>query len=196
MKRKASAPAPAAAADDTTVIRFYSKKANPKYAALSNFSAHPITIDGVEWPATEHYYQAQKYAVYADPLPHQKHRELIRTTKNPIKAKSLGRCKDPPIRSDWETAKDGVMLKALRAKFSQHQDMQELLLETGDKTLEEASPTDYYWGTGRTGTGKDRLGVLLMQVSTELRSQKDDTVNNNNKKAKSDREENAAAVVY
>ena len=72
------------------------------------------------------------------------------------------------MRSDWEEVKEQVMLKALRAKFSHHQDLREQLLATGNLHLAEASPCDYYWGTGKSGKGKNRLGVLLMQVRSEL----------------------------
>ena len=52
---------------------------------------------------------------------------------------------------------------ALRAKFSDP-DLRLRLLDTKDSRLEEASPTDMYWGY----KGKNRLGVLLMQVREEL----------------------------
>ncbi|CAG8778813.1 7980_t:CDS:1, partial [Acaulospora morrowiae] len=65
-----------------------------------------------------------------------------------------------------------VMLTALRAKFTQNEDLKEILLGTGDSQLVEASPTDSYWGNARKsdGTeGKNMLGILLMQVRDELR---------------------------
>jgi hypothetical protein len=37
--------------------------------------------------------------------------------------------------------------------------------------LVEASPFDAYWGCGRSGKGKNRLGQLLMQVRAKLRSE-------------------------
>ena len=36
--------------------------------------------------------------------------------------------------------------------------------------LIEAAPADYFWGVGRTGTGKNRLGVLLMELRAALRA--------------------------
>jgi ribA/ribD-fused uncharacterized protein len=61
------------------------------------------------------------------------------------------------------------MLAALRKKFAAEK-LHDLLLSTGDRPLVEASPFDYYWGCGRSGTGKNRLGELLMQTRTELRA--------------------------
>jgi predicted NAD-dependent protein-ADP-ribosyltransferase YbiA (DUF1768 family) len=37
------------------VIHFY--RTEDAYGTFSNFSRHPITIDGIEWPTTEHYFQ-------------------------------------------------------------------------------------------------------------------------------------------
>jgi hypothetical protein len=52
------------------------------------------------------------------------------------------------------------MRKALRAKFTTHGAIRQLLLDTGDRQLIENAPMDYYWGCGRTGSGKNRLGQL------------------------------------
>ncbi len=60
------------------------------------------------------------------------------------------------------------MLAALRNKFASAQ-MRELLLGTGLRPLVEAAPTDNYWGCGRSGSGRNRLGQLMMQVRAELR---------------------------
>jgi ribA/ribD-fused uncharacterized protein len=63
------------------------------------------------------------------------------------------------------------MRDALRAKFTQHQNLKELLLSTGDAKIVEASPTDSYWGnaTRRDGTeGFNKLGLLLMEIRKTL----------------------------
>jgi ribA/ribD-fused uncharacterized protein len=62
------------------------------------------------------------------------------------------------------------MLQACRAKFLAHNDVKELLLSTGDEELIENAANDYYWGCGRSGTGKNRLGEILMRVRDELRT--------------------------
>ena len=64
------------------------------------------------------------------------------------------------------------MLLALKAKFSQHQDLKEQLLSTGDAMLVEHTTNDKYWGDGGDeGTdqiGKNILGKLLVRVRNEL----------------------------
>ena len=61
------------------------------------------------------------------------------------------------------------MLEAVRAKFSQHEDLKLILLGTGDAKLIEHTENDSYWGDGGDGSGKNRLGQILMQVRVELR---------------------------
>ena len=61
------------------------------------------------------------------------------------------------------------MRTAVRAKFETHADLREQLLATGDEEFVEDSPNDDYWGRGRRGTGKNRLGRILMEVREELR---------------------------
>jgi len=63
------------------------------------------------------------------------------------------------------------MRRALRAKFTQHPDLRTLLLGTGDEEIVENAPGDYYWGCGKDGSGKNRLGALLMELRAELRQE-------------------------
>jgi ribA/ribD-fused uncharacterized protein len=144
-------------------VRFYSKVAENR--ELSNFALIGFEEGGLYWPTVEHYFQAQKFAGPENAA----YRERIRLAKTPKDAKALGRTRAITIRSDWDTARDEVMLAALRLKFASPE-MRALLLDTGLRQLVEASPTDSYWGCGRSGKGKNRLGQLLMQVRAELRS--------------------------
>ena len=63
------------------------------------------------------------------------------------------------------------MLCALRAKFSQHDHLRQLLVSTGSSVLVEHTADDRYWGDGLDGSGLNQLGVLLMLVRDELRNQ-------------------------
>jgi hypothetical protein len=144
-----------------TTIHFYSTI--DEYGCLSNFSPHVIRLGGKAWPTTEHYFQAQKF-------PDADHVEKIRLARTPAVAKQLGRSRTVPLRPDWEAVKEQVMLDALRAKFAQHDDLRAILLGTGDALLVEHTASDRYWGDGGDGSGRNRLGHLLMQLREELRS--------------------------
>lgn len=143
------------------VIEFYA--VGDPHGEFSNFAPFPIFVDGKRWPTSEHYFQAQKFAG----TPHE---EEIRRVKKPRIAADMGRDRKRPLRRDWEAVKDGVMLAALRAKFTQHVDLRALLLATSDARLVEHTSNDAYWADGGDGSGKNRLGQLLMQVRGELRA--------------------------
>ena len=148
---------------DTTraVINFYS--INDEYGCFSNFYRHPIHLAGKRWRTSEHYFQAQKFRGTT-------HEEAVRQCKTPREAADMGRSRKLPLRRDWESVKDQVMLEAVRAKFTQHDDLKAILLGTGDARLVEHTANDSYWGDGGDGSGKTRLGQVLMQVRDELRN--------------------------
>ena len=142
------------------IINFY--HSNEPYGEFSNFARYPITLGGKTWRTSEHYFQAQKYAG----TPRE---EEIRQAKTPSEAARLGRDRKVSLRRDWESVKDAIMREAVLAKFTQHDDLRELLLSTGDATLVEHTENDSYWGDGGDGSGKNRLGQLLMELRAELR---------------------------
>jgi len=82
----------------------------------------------------------------------------------------MGRDRRYPIRSDWEEIKDEIMKKAVLCKFETHGDIREILLATGDELIVENSPIDYYWGCGADGSGKNKLGEILVIVREILRN--------------------------
>jgi ribA/ribD-fused uncharacterized protein len=143
-------------------IRFYST--SDEYGCFSNFAAAPITLKGKSWRTTEHYFQAQKFAG----TPHE---EEIRQTNSPSVAARMGRSRQRPLRPDWERVKDDVMREAVLAKFTQHADLRSVLLSTGEALIIEHTSNDSYWGDGGDGSGRNRLGQILMQVREELRRQ-------------------------
>jgi ribA/ribD-fused uncharacterized protein len=146
-------------------ILFY-RIAEP-YGGFSNFSPHPFELKGRIWPTSEHYFQAQKFTGT-------EHEEAVRLAKSPMVAARMGRSRERPLRPDWETVKEDIMREALRAKFTQHPELRSLLLSTGDTQLVEHTTNDHYWADGGDGTGKNRLGQLLMELRAELRVQNPD----------------------
>lgn len=143
-------------------ISFYSTRDN-LYGCFSNFSGHGFSLDELWWATSEHYFQAQKFVGTA-------HLEIIRLAKTPKDAAKMGRDRKRPLRPDWETVKDDIMRKAVLCKFTTHLDIREILLSTGDELIVENAPGDYYWGCGKTGSGKNRLGEILMEVREILRN--------------------------
>ena len=119
---------------------------------------------GKTWPTSEHYFQAQKFAGTPD-------EEEVRLAKSPMIAARMGRSRKRPLRKDWESVKDSIMHEAVLAKFTQHADLREILLGTGDAKIVEHTENDGYWGDGGDGSGRNKLGQILMDLREVLRSQ-------------------------
>jgi len=143
-----------------TPVKFFRPNSG-KYALFSNFSESTIVIDGLSYPTVEHYFQSQKFSDL-------QYREKIRNAPTPNVAKILGNSKKLPIRSDWDTYRNKVMMVALTAKRDQNAEFRRLLLSTGSRLLIENSPYDYYWGCGRNGTGNNMLGTMLMRIRASM----------------------------
>jgi ribA/ribD-fused uncharacterized protein len=84
-------------------------------------------------------------------------------------AARMGRSRQRPLRADWEAVKDEIMREALRAKFTQNPQLRSLLFGTESAVLVEHTTSDSYWGDNGDGSGKNRLGELLMELREDLR---------------------------
>ncbi|MBQ4111697.1 MAG: nicotinate (nicotinamide) nucleotide adenylyltransferase [Clostridia bacterium] len=133
-----------------------------QYFFLSNFYPAPVTYRGLTYRNNEAAFQAQKCMTEDEKIPF--------TDCEPAKAKSIGR--RVTLRPDWERVKLSFMEEIVYAKFSQNEDLRELLLSTGHAILKEGNTwNDIFWGVSRkTGRGKNHLGKILMRVRDQLGS--------------------------
>jgi ribA/ribD-fused uncharacterized protein len=148
-------------------IRFYRANEKP-YGAFSNLYRSVIRLEDREFPTAEHAYQAGK------PVK-EKVREWILNAPSPaLVAMAAHGLYTWDIVPNWSRIKVDRMRQVLRAKFTQHEELRALLLSTGNARLVEAGRTDNpvnrEWGEVN-GKGGNRLGVLLMELRTELRTQ-------------------------
>lgn len=141
-------------------IIFY--KPSDPYGEFSNFSEHSISVDGKLWPTVEHFFQAQKFCGTI-------FEEQIRTLPTPMDAKISGKDKSKPLRADWEKVKDDIMRLAIYEKFSQHNSLKKLLIETNNSYLVEHTQHDSYWADGGNGKGRNMLGQILAETREKLR---------------------------
>jgi ribA/ribD-fused uncharacterized protein len=158
-----------------------------------------LYIDGHDWKSAEHYYQASKF-LGPDKTPEsEEYARIVGTASTPNKAFVLAkqvakggyaarwvhssdnqttlnelirryRSNGVAIRADWESAKEDIMLKVIREKFKQNRHLAEILIGTRDAVIHEHTSRDKYWGDGGDGSGRDRLGQILMQVRSEIRT--------------------------
>jgi len=96
--------------------------------------------------------------------------KILRTILDPADAKQFGQ--KVTLREDWEDVKERIMLHLLRHKFNPtfYQRLSWKLIDTYPRRLCEGNDWgDRYWGCDpMTLEGKNRLGVLLMQVREEV----------------------------
>jgi ribA/ribD-fused uncharacterized protein len=149
-----------------------------EYRNFSNDSQHPIEVDGQQYPTVEHYFQAMKAKEFNDEEIYKK----IISTKTPKAVKATGKKVKNFITEIWESKREEIMEKGVRAKFVQHPELRKQLLETGDKIIGKADPRNTFWGIG-TGIaseksnspskwrGQNKLGKLLMEIRENLKNQ-------------------------
>jgi len=126
---------------------------------LSNFAEAPVVLDGVEYPTTEHAYQAAKTTDCAE-------RDAILRCATPGRAKRMGQ--EITMRWDWDDVKEAVMLDLTRQKYTLPE-YRKWLLATGDREIVEGNTWgDTFWGVCN-GVGENKLGRILMQVRDEIR---------------------------
>lgn len=142
------------------MIKFYTTTG--EYGCFSNFSRHPVKLGGKTWPTSEHYFQAQKFL-------DKDLQSKVRNAKTPAIAAAIGRDRSLPLRKDWESVKLDIMRKVIRAKFTQHESLKQILVNTGDEELVEHTANDKFWGDGGDGKGLNWLGKILMEIRMEIR---------------------------
>lgn len=167
---EAAAPIPA----DGRILYF--ARDREAFGFLSHFHPAPIDLDGDIWPTVEHYYQAQKSL---DPA----YRAAVRAAKSAGMAKRLAAPPRAPRRisfqswfrknaalprDDWDDVKLDIMRRADLAKFTQHADLGARLVATHPAQLEEDSPFELFWGTGKDGDGQNWAGRILMEIRDRL----------------------------
>lgn len=138
------------------------KEFKGRYKFLSNFFYSPITINGLTYNTVEHWFHSQK-------TENPEEQEMIRKVSTPALAKKKGR--SVALRKDWEDIKLEIMEKGLIAKFKQHPDLAQKLLDTKDDLLQEGNRWgDSFWGINLdTNKGSNHLGKLLIRIRTKLK---------------------------
>ena len=140
------------------------------YRFLSNFWIAHIVVPknlfyfpydyNVYVKSNEHAYQALKCSTLYDFK-----RVLLANT--PAEAKRMGRIIE--IRSDWSDVRLDIMYQINLLKYTNHDDLRDKLLATGDEYIEETNHwNDQFWGVCN-GVGENNLGKILMRIRSELK---------------------------
>lgn len=148
-------------------ICFYRANEKP-YGVFSNLYKRVLTLDEVEYPTAEHAYQAGK--ARKDSV-----RKWLMDAPSPsLLAMAAHGLYVWDVAPDWSKTKFDRMRRVLMAKYTQQEDLKQLLLSTGEARLVEVATVDNavnrLWGEVN-GVGKNMLGVLLMEVRQQLQSE-------------------------
>ncbi|KAJ3820842.1 hypothetical protein EV361DRAFT_937044, partial [Lentinula raphanica] len=145
-------------------ILFYHKH-NPHYG-FTNFSRHSVMYKGKRYPTSEHLFQSFKFQGHKPGIA-----DHIRTcSERPSVAFAEARRFQSEVRSDWKKINIEKMDEALYHKFTQHPDLMQELLATGNAELVEDSDKDAFWGIGADGRGRNELGKALERLRELFRA--------------------------
>ncbi|RWY84657.1 DUF1768 domain-containing protein [Rhizobium leguminosarum] len=151
---------------DEREIRFYRASEKP-FGAFSNLFRRAIEFEGEIYPTSEHAYQAGK--ARKDSV----RKWLMEAPSPSLLAMAAHGLYYWDVTPGWSKIKFDRMRRVLRAKFTQHTDLRELLLSTNDARLVESAtvdnPVNRLWGEVN-GVGSNMLGVMLMELRAELQS--------------------------
>jgi hypothetical protein len=145
-------------------IRFYRANEKP-YGAFSNLFRRPIDFEGATFATAEHAYQAGKARK-------PEVRDWLMAAPSPsLLAMAAHGLYQWDIAPSWSRIKFDRMRAVLHTKFTQHDDLREMLLSTGSARLVECATVDNavnrLWGEVN-GVGKNMLGILLMELRMQL----------------------------
>lgn len=148
-------------------IRFYRASEKP-YGAFSNLYRRAVEFEGETFATSEHAYQAGKARK-------PEVRNWVLSAPSPaLVAMAAHGLYYWDIAPGWSRTKFDRMRGVLRAKFTQHEDLKEMLLSTGDARLVESATVDNevnrLWGEVN-GEGRNMLGQLLMELRASLREE-------------------------
>ena len=143
-----------------------------------------FTIDGEHYTCCEQYMMAEKARLFGDTEILQK----IMNIHQPSVQKDLGKQVRGFVKEKWEEIEENgkpfcwnVVYRGNMAKFTQNPGFKEVLLNTGDTLLVEASPSDRIWGIGLgegdpkaldkdSWQGTNWLGEVITQVREDIRN--------------------------
>jgi ribA/ribD-fused uncharacterized protein len=146
-------------------------------SCFSQWWPAPFLVDGITYKTAEHWMMAEKARLFND----EQHASKIISSQSPAAAKKIGRTILNFDEVRWNAWKYKIVREGNYHKFSQHPELREFLLHTGERVLAEASPVDNIWGIGMAKTdvhitnpnqwqGQNLLGFALMEVRDRLRT--------------------------
>ena len=165
---------------DWKTVTFWHEK--EKNGCFSQWYPAPFIIEGIRYTTCKQYMMSRKALLFGDTVAYQK----ILAEADPRKCKHLGGQVMPFRSKDWDAAKQEIVFRGNLEKFCQNPALRDMLLDTADAVLAEASPLDRVWGAGMAKeqfvkeddtllvmpvqwNGENLLGLALMHVRATIR---------------------------
>lgn len=134
-----------------------------------------FTSEGLEFLSAEQYMMYKKAKLFNDSETANK----IMNTSNPRKQKELGRSVKGFDEEKWNRKALEIVYEGNLEKFSQNENLMNILLSTKGRTIVEASPYDKIWGIGLSEEntessssmnwqGTNLLGIILTELRQEF----------------------------
>lgn len=139
---------------------------------FSNWHPSVFKYDGVTYNCSEQGMMHQKALLFGD----LESADLIMKTDDPKLQKALGRGVKGYDEATWVDKRYDIVYCLLHAKFDQNIELADILLDTDDLCIVEASPYDKVWGIAmgvdkypeildkKNWKGDNLLGSILMDV--------------------------------
>jgi hypothetical protein len=143
---------------------------------FSNWHPSKFTIGQVTYSNMEQYMMRSKAILMGD----METADRIMAITDPRAVKALGRQVKNFDSNLWDKNKFDIVFNGCKAKFTQNEKLKKALMETGDKTLVEASPFDRVWGIAldevaarktdpQKWPGENLLGKILTKLRDSLK---------------------------
>lgn len=146
-------------------VLFY--RPDDPWGVFSNFSNHPIVLPS-PWTLEPVVYKWSEVRFQALKATSQEDHDHVVASDSAYESKMRGRA--IKLRDDWGDTRNAfcwyVMLEAIVAKATQHQEMFDALIATGNRWIYEDSQKDDIWGWRYHADhrGKNLLGEAVMQT--------------------------------
>jgi len=142
---------------------------------FSQWAPSEFTIDNLKFNCAEQYMMYHKAFVFLN----LELAEEIMATTSPKEQKALGRKVYGFDAFHWNRVCFKIVVEASVAKFTQNEDYKQVLLDSGNRIIVEASPFDKIWGIGLSENdnrcknpglwkGQNLLGLALMVARNKI----------------------------
>lgn len=135
---------------------------NDKYHFLSNFYNNKITYNGITYKNNVSAFLAQFFE--------SRTQRVLFSTLLPTQAIRLF---DRSSNSHVDIDKELIMKEICKEKFSNKTLKEKLLNTNEDELINETTFPNEFWGTNQNGEGKNKLGIILMELRKEFLEEKE-----------------------